>query len=229
MTKKSSYLRISKNPIYQLFFSGYMWLSALTNPVWWILDSRTKTVLDVGCGQGYPMQMLKMLRPVKATGVDLFEEYLKEARKLKLYDKLVVSDVRKLPFPAKSFDSVICLQVIEHQTKKDGLKLLKDLEKIARYQVIIATPIGYFDHPDMDDNELQRHKSGWYDKDFTDLGYKVGHQSLSVFFGNDGLVHQNIPSFIKAIIFVLDKLLTPIFFLFPQTSDYWIIAYKRVN
>lgn len=226
----SSFLVLPQSKIYRKLYRVYEWLCAITNPVWWLLDPKSKTVLDVGCGQGYPMQMLKMVRSdLKITGVDLFKDYLKEAKKSGIYEKLVNVDVNKMKFKDKSFDTVICLQVVEHQTKKNALKLIKNMERMAKKQVIIATPLGYFDHPEMDGNVLQRHLSGWDDSDFTQMGYRVTHQSLSLFFGNDGIVHKNIPSFIKALIFILDHLLTPIYFLFPKTSDYWIVACKNIK
>lgn len=226
----SSYIELPDNKVYRFLYDAYLRMSSLLDPLLWLLDKRTKTILDVGCGQGYPMQLLKMSKQdLKATGVDLFDGYLKEAKKLGVYEKLVKADVRTLPFKSKSFDSVICLQVIEHLSKKNGYALLKRLENIARYQVIVTTPLGYFDHPDMDHNKLQRHLSGWEDKDFEKYGYKVMHQSFNFLFGNQGLVHQNIPRFIKGPLFVIDKISTPLFFIFPKLANYWIIAYKRLS
>jgi SAM-dependent methyltransferase len=226
---ESSYLNLPNQRFYRKLYTYYQKLAALTNPIWWLLDKRTKTVLDVGCGQGYPMQLLRIVRDVEATGVDLFDEYLKEAKKLNIYTKLVKADVTKLPFKDKSFDSVICLQVIEHLPTKKGLKLLQDLERIAKYQVIVTTPLGFCEHPHMDNNELQEHHSGWDDNDFIKQGYSIKHQSLNVFFGNNGVVHKKIPKVIKAAIFGLDKALMPLFFVLPKLANYWIIAYKKVD
>ena len=229
MNKKSSYLRLPKNKLYRILFSIYEWLCALTNPVWWILDKRSKTILDVGCGQGYPMQMLNKMRKLESTGVDLFDEYLSEAKRLKTHNHYVKQDITKLMFPPDSFDTVMCLQLIEHLPKKQGEMLLKKMEKIARYQVIVATPLGYCDHPEMDDNHLQKHLSGWEDKDFLERGYIAKHQSLRIFFGNNGLVHKPISKPVKAAIFILDHLLTPVYFFFPKTADNGIVAYKRLR
>lgn len=226
----SSYIELPNNKVYKVFYAVYLRMSSILDPLVWLLDGRTKTILDVGCGQGYPMQLLKISKKdLKATGVDLFEEYLREAKKLGVYEKLVKSDVMKLPFKSKTFDTVICLQVIEHLPKKDGIELIKRLEDIAKYQVIVTTPLGYFDHPDMDHNKLQRHLSGWEDKDFEEYGYKVMHQSFNFLFGNQGLVHQNIPKLLKGLLFVIDKISTPLIFIFPQLGNYWIVAYKKLS
>lgn len=227
---ESSYLSLPQGKIYKHLYNCYLWLSAICNPVWWILDRRTKTILDLGCGQGYPMQILKMInKNIQATGVDLFETYLKEARRLNIYEKVKVCDVNKLPFKEKSFDTVICLQVIEHLSKKNGIRLIKKMENIAKFQVIITTPLGFFDHPDMDSNKLQRHLSGWSDEDFQKMGYSIRHQGLNYFYGNDGLVHRSAPKILRAAIFILDNLLMPVYYFFPRISDYWIIAYKKLK
>ena len=227
MSKNSSFQNIPNNFVYKTLFKAYQYLSAITDPVTWILHWESETILDVGCGQGYPMQLIKMVREVKATGIDLFDDYIKEAKNLGIYEKVIRGDVTKLKIKPNSYDAVICLQVIEHVSKKNGLKMIEKMEEIAKKQVIIATPVDYFEHPDMDDNKLQRHLSAWSDDDFKKRGYIVKHQGLSLFFGNDGLVHKNIPSIIKAAIFILDKLLMPVYMVVPGFADYWIIAYKN--
>jgi SAM-dependent methyltransferase len=226
---ESSFLTIPQNPVYKSLFYLYEWFSAVTDPVSWIIDRRSKTILDVGCGQGYPMKLIKKVRNLRATGMDLFDKYLKEAKRSGIYEEIVKGDVTKLKIKNNSYDTVMSLQVIEHVTKKDGLAMMRRMEEIAKYQVIIATPYHFFEHPDMDGNKLQRHLSHWSDEDFKRRGYVVHHVGLEVFYGNDGFVHQNIPRFVKAGIFIVDKLLTPFYWFVPGFSDYWIIAYKDVS
>lgn len=230
MGHNSSYIELPDSKFQRSLYKIYFWISILTNPIWWILDKKTKTILDVGCGPGYPMELLKKVKPnLEATGVDLFDEYLKRAKKLGVYNKLIKSDVRKLPFKEREFDTVICLQVIEHLSKRQGLELLKNLERIAKYQVILTTSFGFFEHPDVDENKLQRHLSGWEDDDFRKRGYKTKHQGLTLLFGNDGLVHKRIPIPFKVAMFILDKILMPFYLLIPGFADYLIISYKKIN
>lgn len=231
MTKKveSSYLRLPKNKLYRFFFSFYEWLSALTNPLVWLIDSRSRTLLDVGCGQGYPLREIKMIRNLEATGIDLYDPYIKEARSLGLYREVLKGNVADMRVKEKSFDTVMSLQVIEHLKKKEGLKMIKKMESIAKYQVIIATPYHFFEHPEMDRNKLQKHLSHWNDQYFKDVGYNVRHVGLEFFFGNTGVVHKKIPKPLKAGIFVLDKILMPFYWFVPGFSNYWVIAYKNVS
>jgi len=54
-------------------------------------------------------------------------------------------DVRKLPFKQKSFDTVLCMEVIEHLEKEEAIRLIEDMEKIARKKIIITTPVGFWE------------------------------------------------------------------------------------
>jgi SAM-dependent methyltransferase len=61
-------------------------------------------LLDLGCGPGRHAKALAH-RGVEVVGVDRSEEFLREAGE----GRWVRADARSLPFPADSFDAVICL------------------------------------------------------------------------------------------------------------------------
>jgi SAM-dependent methyltransferase len=63
-------------------------------------------VLDLGCGVGHSFELLQ---PRETVGVDLSADALAGQRRA-----TVVADMRALPFPARSFDSVLSVQSIEH-------------------------------------------------------------------------------------------------------------------
>lgn len=205
-------------------------LDARIDPICKIINKEGESILDVGCGQGYPMKLIKLvMKPKDIVGVDLFTKYIKEAKEEKIHDRYVISDIRKMKFAPKSFDIVLASQVIEHLPKKDGLKFIRDLEKIARKQVIIATPIDEMYHPAVDDNTLQLHLSSYNPKDFKKLNYqtiKFGRKSM---LGENGLVHTVKVDAIKKGVFVLNILLGPIFYLFQPLADYYFVAYKDLK
>ena len=109
----------------------YIPFSAL-NTVWRKLDKSSKTILDVGCGKGEPMAFINRHGRFKAVGIDIFRPYLVEARRKGVYHDLILGDVRFLPFKDKSFDAVICMEVLEHLEKEDGEKLLLELERVVK-------------------------------------------------------------------------------------------------
>jgi hypothetical protein len=80
--------------------------------------------------------------------------------------------------PDKSVDTVFALDFIEHLDKPDGFRLLREAERLARRQVVVYTPHGFFPQsyedphkPDrwgMDGGYWQTHRSGWVPEDFGD-------------------------------------------------------------
>ncbi|MDD3437447.1 MAG: class I SAM-dependent methyltransferase [Candidatus Gastranaerophilales bacterium] len=78
-------------------------------------------------------------------------------------------------FADNSVDTVCMVDLIEHLEKDDGFELLRQADRIARQQVIVFTPLGYFpqeyhagekDAWGMDGIQFQQHKSGWHPEDF---------------------------------------------------------------
>lgn len=77
-----------------------------------------------------------------------------------------------------AFDVVLCFQVIEHLSEEKGLVLIKNLEGLARRQVIVTTIVGFLPQGEYDDNLLQEHKSSWMSGELRNLGYKIIGQGL---------------------------------------------------
>lgn len=79
-------------------------------------------------------------------------------------------------FDDNSVDSIFMLDLIEHLEKTEGKKLIKEADRVARKQIVIFTPYGFYPqhYSDLNDKdgwgltgtELQTHKSGWKPKDF---------------------------------------------------------------
>ncbi len=99
--------------------------------------------------------------------------YLKESKKKKIHNKYIQTDIRSIDFEPNSFDAVIALDFIEHLTKEEGYKLIKNMEKWARKKIIIFTPNGYVHQNVYDVNLFQAHKSGWHVDEFQGLGFRI--------------------------------------------------------
>ncbi|KKQ51491.1 MAG: Methyltransferase type 11 [Candidatus Woesebacteria bacterium GW2011_GWA1_39_21b] len=200
----------------------------------WIIKKLIKkgsSLLDVGCGDGeFMTHISKGDSSIKLYGVDLFTPYVTKAKKTNSYRKIYRKDVRRIKFPNKSFDIVMASQVIEHLKKKESLSLIKKMENIAIWKVIVGTPNGYFPRGIYERNDLQKHKSYWYVKDFNKLGYKTFGQGLKFIYGKKGLVNSYIGRLlpIRLILFVISYILSPVTYYFPEYSAH-LIAVKEVS
>jgi SAM-dependent methyltransferase len=130
-----------------------------------------ESFLELGCGRGSPVKHFS--KEFRSAGVDIFKPYIEESRRQGIHNEYFCMDVRKLKFKPKSFDAVLALDLIEHLTKKEGEKLLKDMEKIAKKRVIVFTPNGFLKQEAYEGDEYQTHKSGWTVSEMKDRGYRV--------------------------------------------------------
>lgn len=187
------------------------------------------TVLDVACGTGIPMSTLNKFKQYRVTGVDLFEPYLQIVRKRDIYENAVKADIRNLPFPEKSFDVVIALHIIEHLEKEEGIAFMRQLEKIARKKVIIATPNGFLRQDGYDNNYLQEHKCGWYPEEMINYGYTVTGQGWNIFHGNGYLARWSSKNTLLGLgRDITSAVVQPILQHFPAQC-YQIICVKHIT
>lgn len=145
-----------------------------------------ETILDLGCGYNSPIQYCSVPFSV---GVELFEPYFEESRKKGIHNEYINTDIRKVDFEPKSFDAVLCSEVLEHLTKADAEELIGKMEKWAKKKVIITTPNGHHPQDHLDGNALQEHISHWTVGDFKKLGFNVfGMNGWKKLRGDDGLI-----------------------------------------
>jgi ubiquinone/menaquinone biosynthesis C-methylase UbiE len=170
------------------------------NLIWIKLDKSSKTILDAGCGKGDAMAFLNKHGKFETVGIDIFKLYLKEAKNKGRFQDLILGDVSYLPFKDKSFDTVICMEVLEHLEKADGYKLLDELERVARRQVLLTTPVGKHESHPFDENPYQKHKCIWKVEELRKLGYKVRGRGLINIGGPSGKSIKKLPEPIRSIV-----------------------------
>jgi hypothetical protein len=74
-------------------------------------------------------------------------------------------------FPSKYFDLITALDVIEHQIKEDGIRLLETIDALATGRIVMSVPFG----PDgigKDPRKYQTHLSVWFPEEFFRFGYQ---------------------------------------------------------
>lgn len=129
------------------------------------------TILDLGCGYNSPVQFFGDHKEL--TGVEIFKPYLIESQKKALHQHYIHEDVRKVNFDPRSFDAVFCSEVLEHMSHEEGEQLLNKMSTWARKKVIITTPNGWILQDTYDNNQYQRHESGWITDELRAYGFKV--------------------------------------------------------
>ena len=95
-------------------------------------DKTGETLLDVGSGRGYFLNVLAERTNYKLTGIDI------AANVPGLKANYVQGFIERLPFPDNSFDIVTCTHTIEHIINLK--QAISELKRVAKKQIIIVTP-----------------------------------------------------------------------------------------
>lgn len=160
MRKTSDYPCVANMAVSETFYDACGIILALI---------RGTNIVDLGCGlgaRGYTIRV-RLNDPSILVGLDVCKENLYRVKRHRIYDDLVLATLPFIPFREKSFDTVLCLDVIEHLNKVDGLRVMKRIERLAKKRIVITTPTlrTVFSNPE--------HISAWSARDFKKLGYKV--------------------------------------------------------
>ncbi|MBF8247533.1 MAG: hypothetical protein HW374_333 [Bacteroidetes bacterium] len=93
-----------------------------------------KEILDLGCATGnYCHRLAKLGYSVK--GADVNAEYVATARERGV-DAVLIEDA--VPFPDRSFDTVLVFEVLEHLA--DPEPVIKEAKRLSRHNVLFTTP-----------------------------------------------------------------------------------------
>lgn len=153
-----------------------------------ILKMKPKSVLDVGIGFGkYGFLCREYLEcwndrvfpeqwQTKIVGIEIFEPYTKLAHNQVIYDKIYAQPAGEIIpeiFDYENFDLVICMDVIEHLKKEDGIFLGQDMINGAQKGVIINVPTGNWLHNVVvANNPAEEHQAIWEESDLDALAEK---------------------------------------------------------
>lgn len=190
----------------------------------WLLPSlmhHEARVLDVGSSDGSGSAVL-VDRSVDA--VDIHRPSLVAAQSAGRRGLCVQADVLSMPFRDGAYDLVTALDVIEHFTKDEGLRLLDELERVCHGFVVVQTPRGFVPQAGRPGQPWMEHKSGWMPVDLEERGYEVnGTGALGV------LRHHRYPASFRlgALGKLAGILATPIARRVPQLA-FDILAVKQV-
>lgn len=102
---------------------------------------QTKSVLDVGCGDGvFEDLLLAQHTGITCAGVDLSEVAIRKAKSKQLPAIFEVADVmaRGLPYKDCTYETVVALDVLEHVFAP--VQLVREMGRVASRDLIVAVP-----------------------------------------------------------------------------------------
>ena len=120
-----------------------------------------RKVLDAACGTGYGTKMLKDAGAMDATGVDISQESIDNAKLTYKSEKIdfICGDVNSLPFQNGFFDMVVSFETIEHVA--DGAAFIKESARVLNNEglFIVSTPNRSITNPGiyMEEHPLNRY------------------------------------------------------------------------
>lgn len=103
-----------------------------------VLPLAPRTVLDVGCGEGFALERLGVLRPEQLWACDLSPDAAEECRRRVPHAEVRVASVLDLPYATDQADLVICLEVLEHLD--DPARGLAELLRVTRRDLVVSVP-----------------------------------------------------------------------------------------
>ena len=105
-----------------------------------IARARPRSILDLGCGEGFALQaLLDAGVDAELTGIDLSRGAIDFARE-RLGDRVTLecADARDLAADGRRFDMVMMLEVLEHIP--EPRRMLPILERLTRRHVLLSVP-----------------------------------------------------------------------------------------
>jgi ubiquinone/menaquinone biosynthesis C-methylase UbiE len=90
------------------------------------LVPKQSRILDIGCGTGDDTKFL-LRKGFKVTSIDSSKEMLSIAKKKIPNHKFLLKDMRKISYPAESFQGIVSAFSLQHTTKKEAAGLVKKL------------------------------------------------------------------------------------------------------
>lgn len=97
-----------------------------------------ESVLDVGCAEGYFMNVVRDRFGASVWGVDLSTTALQKAHDIYGFP-VAAAEATRLPFADGSFDLVLSTEVIEHVLDPD--LMIAEMRRVSRGTVLVTTPV----------------------------------------------------------------------------------------
>jgi ubiquinone/menaquinone biosynthesis C-methylase UbiE len=135
MQQTSNYKKnTTANPIPRFFLNNFY--TVLLDEV---RKLKPKSILDVGCGEGFTLNKIKQANICKKLyGIEFLDVAIALGKKIHPTIPIRKADIYKIPYKDNSFDLVICTEVLEHL--EDPEKALLELKRVSSKYLILSVP-----------------------------------------------------------------------------------------
>jgi SAM-dependent methyltransferase len=96
--------------------------------------------IDLGSGKGYVTNYIGKIKNNYPIALDIDKTRTNSIKEKYPFIKTVNADATNIPFEDKSFDLVISTQTIEHLTKNETKKILKEIKRVGKKHSILTVP-----------------------------------------------------------------------------------------
>lgn len=118
------------------FYSNYDW--ARISYVFELVK-KGGSILDIGVGAAQFLNSLgasKLFHPVIGIDIKIHSKYVKFNGDF----DFIIMDATQMYFKDKSFDVIVCMEVLEHVKLHQFKKALKEFRRVCRHQLIMTVP-----------------------------------------------------------------------------------------
>jgi SAM-dependent methyltransferase len=123
----------SANPLQRRLIAGFHDAAGAL-----LAQTNARSVLDAGCGEGFAMRYLMGESRAAVVGLDGSASALRVAGRINPGRSFIAGDLLRLPFPDRSFDLVICIEVLEHLDRPE--QGLAELRRASRRWLLLSVP-----------------------------------------------------------------------------------------
>lgn len=97
-----------------------------------------RQILEVGCGEGYMLEIMRDIKAVPFTGMDIGMDVLQQAVNRMPEADLSLADGHHLPYANQRFDTVVCCEVLEHVDDPEAA--VRELHRVTGRYLIASVP-----------------------------------------------------------------------------------------
>jgi len=164
-----------------------------------IIETHPQKLLDIGIGFGkygfLAREYLELWEPGSIYGVrthtidgiEAFEDYITPLHRL-IYDNIFIGNAKDiLPVFNNKYDLILMIDVFEHFSHEDGLKVLEECRRCGK-NILISVPRIMSVQDDVYGNPYEAHRYNWKRKDFSytrDKFFIYNQKSTVCYIGED--------------------------------------------